>query len=235
MKNNNISITKFELDQRMLHIVMQHANSMSDLGFFSGRMGLIVFFLHYYRYTQCKVYEDIADNLMDGVLDKIHKKTLMNFSSGLAGIGWVIEYLIQNEFMEGDSLEVCREIDYMIMKKDPRRLHDYSLEIGLEGLLHYVLAHLQGVNKTTTEQPFDSIYLDDLFSAVTALDKEKTTKNMQVLVEKYIAFYQGKKMDYTMDIKPFLRKDNISEKVLLDTPIGIKDGISGVLLNKILI
>ena len=56
-----------------------------------------------------------------------------------------MEYLIQNRLVEGDSLEVCKEFDERIVRENVRRMTDLSLETGLEGLLHYITAHLQGV------------------------------------------------------------------------------------------
>ena len=66
---------------------------------------------------------------MNEVFDKIHKKLPVDFGTGLAGIGWAVEYLIQNKTVEDSSLEVCEEIDHMIMKTDPRRLGDLTVEL----------------------------------------------------------------------------------------------------------
>lgn len=41
-------------------------------------------------------------------------------------------YLIQNKFIEGESVEVCEEIDNKIMETDPRRISDYTLQTGFE-------------------------------------------------------------------------------------------------------
>ena len=234
MKETDSYTVEFGMNQRMLHIVMQQASSISDIGLLSGQMGLILLFTHYHSHTKFEIYEEMADNLMEEVLSKIHKKLAIDFDSGLTGIGWAIEYLIQNGFMEGDSLRVCNEIDNLIMKTDPRRLNDNSLETGLEGLLHYILAHIQGVKQQTGKLPFDNTYLDDVYSAVNALEMTKVERSMRVLVKKYIKFYKGKMMSYNIDIKPFLRRRKVTEQSLLNTPIGIQNGISGILLLDIL-
>ena len=213
---------------------MQQADGLSNLGLLSGKMGIIIFFSHYHTYAQNEVFDDMASSLTDEVFDKIHKKLPFGFETGLAGIGWAIEYLIQNKFVEGSSLEVCDEIDKMIMKTDPRRLGDLTLETGIAGLLHYVLAHIQGVRNQTGKLPFDDNYLKDIHNVVCTLDRERTNKNLQSLINQYTKFYQTGKLSYTMDIKPFLRKRKVIEKNLLTSPLGIKDGLSGLLLNKII-
>lgn len=231
----NPSTPNFDLDQRMLHVLMQHSDTLMDMGLLNGKMGIVIFFSHYSKHTQKDIFDDIAGNLLDNVLSKIHKKLPIDFDSGLTGIGWAIEYLIQNKFMEGDSLVVCKQIDQMIMKTDPRRLNDPTLESGIEGLLHYILAHIQGSQAQSGILPFDTDYLNDVYSAVVnILDKKEINKRLRTLINKYISFYRGKELKYTMDIKPFLRKHKVSEKRLLDTPLNIKNGLSGILLNGML-
>jgi hypothetical protein len=56
-----------------------------------------------------------------------------SLDKGLTGIGWGIEYLIQNGSVKGESVEICEEIDYRIMETDPKRITDFSLETGFEG------------------------------------------------------------------------------------------------------
>ncbi len=107
-----------------------------------------VFFMHYYRYTGDTMYEDVALELLDEVEEKLQKGLPVTFESGLSGIGWAVNYLIANTFVEGDSLEICEEIDSKIMETDPRRLTDYTLEKGLGGILLYVLAHSKVVFST---------------------------------------------------------------------------------------
>lgn len=230
----NLSTPNFDLDQRMLHVLMQHSDALMDMGLLNGKMGIVIFFSHYSKHTQKDIFDDIAGNLLDNVLSKIHKKLPINFDSGLTGIGWAIEYLIQNKFMEGDSLTVCKQIDEMIMKTDPRRLNDLTLESGIEGLLHYILAHIQGVQNQSGILPFDADYLKDVYSAVNKLDKNKIQKRLCILINEYVNFYQGKEVKYSINIKPFLRKRKVIENRLCDTPLNIKNGISGILLNGML-
>ena len=225
----------FNLEQRMLHIIMQHSDAIMDIGLLHGKMGIVIFLSHYSRYTKIDMFEDLAENLIDSVLSTIHKKLPISFDSGLIGIGWAIEYLIQNKFIKGESLIVCKQIDKMIMQTDPRRLNDLTLQTGMEGLLHYILAHIQGVKSQTTETlPFDNVYLEDLFNAVNILNKRKINKNLQSLINKYLRFYKKEDLKYNLNIKPFLRTRRVTEKELLNIPLGIRLGLSGILLNKII-
>ena len=68
----------------------------------------------------------------------------LDFANGLTGIGWGVEYLIQKGFQKGVGVEICEAIDAKLMAVNLRRVHDLSLETGIEGWLHYIMAHAQG-------------------------------------------------------------------------------------------
>ena len=66
-------------------------------------------------------------------------------------------YLIANTFVEGDSLEICEEIDSKIMETDPRRLTDYTLEdVYKRQALHF---HIHSDNAYLRYQIFLPFFL----------------------------------------------------------------------------
>lgn len=121
-------------------------------GIFQGKMGLSVFFFHYARYTNNPLFEDFAAELLDEVLQMIRADTPIAFSNGLCGIGWGVEYLEQEGFVEGDTNEVLREIDARIMEYEPMRMADRTFESGLAGVAVYVGMRMQSAR-----------YLDGIF------------------------------------------------------------------------
>ena len=90
----------------------------SDLGLYNGKMGMVIFFFHYARYTGNSLYEDFAEEFLNEILEKLHTETPISFKRGLAGIGWGMLYLIKQGFMEYNLL-------YM---------KDRSLETGAKGI-----------------------------------------------------------------------------------------------------
>ena len=44
------------------HLIIQ-TSAMDDIGLYYGKIGIVLFFAHYARYTGCSVYEDFADEL----------------------------------------------------------------------------------------------------------------------------------------------------------------------------
>ena len=62
-----------------------------------------------------------------------------NFRDGLAGIGWGIEYLLQNNYYEGDSEEILEDVDNVIFKSVyEARLPLLGVNEGLCGYLLYL-------------------------------------------------------------------------------------------------
>lgn len=82
----------------------------------NGNMGLCVFLHHFAHNTNSPEYEQLADGLLDQVFANLSTSASPDFENGLAGIGWGIEYLVQNGFAEGNTDEVLEEIDNKIFK-----------------------------------------------------------------------------------------------------------------------
>ena len=224
------------IEQLITHRLLLLSSMEKDIGLFHGKMGLILFFAHYFKQTGLTVYNDTADELMEELIEDIHEDLPVGLTSGLSGIGWGIEYLIQNGFLEGDSLEICREIDKKIMERDPRRISDYSLDTGLEGLLHYVLMHIKSVIAQHSKPPFDTVYLSDLYQAVTKVPHDaEVSENFNRLSSKYAAWVENRTaFDYSLQLSSIIEDSiGMAHNNLSVPPLGLK-GLSGFLLNKIL-
>jgi len=225
-------------ERYIIHQLLLRSGMGVDMGLFHGKMGLILFFAHYYKHTGQQIYEDTADELMAELIEEIKRSTLsIGFASGLSGVGWGMEYLMQNGFMDDDSLEVCDAFDEKIMVKDPRRMTDFSLETGLEGVFHYVLTHIKGVMNQHSKPPFDETYLGDLYqTAKIVLKSPNISEAMRLLASKYSAFYENgmSGLDYTLQLS-FIVEDTILEKEISNvTPLGLKNGLTGFLLKSII-
>jgi len=227
---------EFTLEQQIVNELLLRSSIATNIGLFDGKMGLILFFAHYFKHSVKPVFDDTAGDLMDELMQEIHTEIPIDLASGLSGIGWGVEYLIQNSFVEGDSLEVCEEIDTKIMKYDLLRITDYSLETGLEGLLHYALAHIKGVMSQHSNLPFDEMYLSDLLQAVTNIPKgTELSENFKNISSKYSAFYKNRsRIDYSFQPLSFIEDIEIEKNKLDSFPLGIKKGLSGYMLRKLI-
>lgn len=217
---------QFSEHDRMLHHLMLQSDFLDDIGLLKGKMGLALFFTEYKRHTGENIYENIADDLIDQIFSNAHKQLPVGLN-GLCGIGWGVEYLVQNGFMNGNTAEICEDINAKIMEKDPRRITDLSFETGFEGMLHYILAHNKGTANQKSEA-FDKYYLSDLFSSLQSLaETDSISESFRRLIS---IFMSGNLSEYKTELAPFVKSREVDNK-LWALPIHIYGGTSGILLN----
>lgn len=207
----------FSFEQRMVHHLILKSPFINDLGLFHGKMGIALFFFEYGRSTGCDVYTDIAEELLDDIWALIDAELSISFESGLSGIGWGIEYLLQNRFISGDGNEVCEEMDRIIMQTDLCRLDDQRLDTGLEGLFYYVSARMQGAASQKNPLPFDRRYREDLHLVNSFFDMDDLD-----------AFYNR----YPVSVFPFLSSALLTEETYVSASLELKDGLAGFLLKQ---
>ena len=143
------------LQQVADHLIIQ-SSGLSDLGLYHGKMGIVLFFAHYARYTKNHVYDDFADELMDEIYADIHAGLFLDLENGLAGIGWGILYLLKNGFTEGDPGVVLKDLDQRMQEINLLRVKEQSLARGLTGYIQYLTERIAIGN-----HPFDTAYLAD--------------------------------------------------------------------------
>lgn len=215
---------RFTKEQKLMHHLVLHCNDVpSATGLLKGEMGIVLVLAHYAKVRSNPYIEKVADCLLSKVLDNLTKTEDIGFATGLAGVGWGIEFLIQNGYMKGDSIAICEEIDQRIMSVDIRRMHDKSFETGLKGLLTYLLAHLQGGIKNG-HLAFDDIYINDWTEKLKVLsegDPEDTTwiegiRQMDAIVN-------GRECAIPLTLRPFVRPMKRCPRKNL----GIQEGMAG--------
>lgn len=216
MKYNKNKCAIFTKEEKMLNHLILHANDVPNaIGLLDGKMGIALVLAHYARCSRKKNIEHAADFLVENVMNQLTTTVSIDFANGLSGIGWGIEYLIQNNYMKGCGADILQNIDERIMQFDVTRIKDWSLEKGLLGILHYVLYHLQGVNKSGSTV-FDDSYLTSWKSVLE--DKELWYNQLQKGLHKEVDFY---KPDLRMFIKQQSRVDT--------KKLSLKDGLAGKL------
>lgn len=227
------SIITFKLEQRILHALMLRTFFLEDIGLFSGKMGVLLALVEYQKRHPQKVYEDFIDELIDHIWAKMHNELSIGFANGLCGIGWGVEFLIHHKIIEGPGIDLCSELDEKIMLTDLQRITDLSLENGLEGLLLYALLHIQNALLQGTTLPFDSRYLRDLHQTIGGLDFGVIGKNMQHYIDMYTNFYLYDKVPtLSFSLETFASGCTITgSDNLMNYPIGVNGGLSGLLLG----
>lgn len=213
----------FTQEQKMLHHLILHSHDVPTAwGLFDGMTGIMLVLAHYARVHKMPVIEHVADYLMEQITGNIAKTDSVYLGNGMAGIGWAIEYLIQNGYMKGCGVELTREIDERIMSTDILRITDDTIEKGFIGLFHYVIAHVQGA--TRQGRPvFDSQYLENWTQALKLrqqrFPQEKQWEKMAVMLTTAV----NGQNPYSLDLRQFIRPIKRAPFGLL----GLHKGLAG--------
>ena len=129
---------------RIADLLFLNSGFNADPGLLNGKMGIAIFLYHYARLTGKEMYDTCAGELIDEICLTISTQTPVDFTNGLTGIGWGIEYLVRNGFVDADTDEVLTEIDNAIYNKWLQRSFLPDNNNDLFGYGFYYLARLRG-------------------------------------------------------------------------------------------
>jgi len=97
--------------QKTANILFVNAQQINKTEVLGGITGITIFFYNYSRFSKIENYNSFADYLLDILIENLDKMDLLE----LINFSWGIEYLIINNFVEGDSNEILEEIDERIV------------------------------------------------------------------------------------------------------------------------
>ena len=130
---------------RLLSLIMEGArqNRQEGFGLFKGDMGVCLALFVLNREKKDPAVEDFADHLIDRIYARAAKAKNAFFDTGFAGVGWGVNYLMENHYYEGDVDEVLKDIDAVVFKE----INSVSgipanVSNGLLGYLIYSVARL---------------------------------------------------------------------------------------------
>jgi len=99
---------------RIANILLINGGFLTNLGLYTGDMGIVLFFCRYARLTQNDIYLEYSSYLFEKVKNNIQPNTPLNYKQGLTGIGSAIEYLAQHEYLKIDTDVILEEFDKRI-------------------------------------------------------------------------------------------------------------------------
>ncbi len=131
-------------------------------GIFEGKMGQIIWFEHYYRYSGESKWDDLASRLWVDVEANVECGLMpLGFSKGLLGIGWSIFYLFANGFLEEIPYKVLKVVNEELvhLNLDSIESSDYA---SYGGLFAYCAASLQFAMIKKRPLPWNEDFRDNL-------------------------------------------------------------------------
>lgn len=219
----------FTYEQKLLNQVILHANDVPTRGLFSGQMGITLVLAEYARLRKLHHLYTAIDFLLDEILSNLLVSMSLCFTDGLTGIGWGVEYLIQKKLRKGSAIEVCEEIDHLLLQQNILRISNLGLDTGFEGWLHYIIAHIQG-GRENKKKVFDKYFLDDVHQKCLQLLNQDISPSLRILCFTYINMLnEGSAITYKFDLSTFV-SSGISKG---EDRLGLHRGLSGLLFTAI--
>lgn len=153
-----------------------------------GNAGLCIFFYHLARHTNDPGYEKFADDLLEKVFCHLSTSAPADFENGLAGIGWGIEYLVQNHFAEGNTDEILEEVDNKVFRAlNEDDLASFELGNGLTGTLFYLVNRLK--NKKAPFSMAQQINRELFILTINKIDKLVTAQFATMIKEMHFDLF----------------------------------------------
>ncbi|MCP4214644.1 MAG: lanthionine synthetase C family protein [bacterium] len=115
-KNSDIYRAKLS---EIADALMEHTGKLekNSIGLMGGKVGVALFFFYYAQMTMEEKYVDYAHELLSDTFEEINNEfTLHTFAGGLAGIGWTVEHVVQNDLLDADTDEILAPLDPFLHK-----------------------------------------------------------------------------------------------------------------------
>lgn len=126
-------------------------NEIKSNGLWNGKAGMAIVYCLLMRHTDSDVFTEKALALLDDISDNIMSVRDMGFAEGITGIGWAIQWLAENEFLDINTDEALEDIDdslhrYITYSPD----EDISVATGTLGKAIYFTKRHQSINEGTS-------------------------------------------------------------------------------------
>lgn len=212
-----------ELLQQIVNKIEENLPQIKVPGLFYGKMGMVIFFFHYARFSGDDNYEDIGLELIESIQQDIDYSTPATYGSGLAGIGTGLLYLARNKFLEGNISDILVDFDNIIWQDlIYNELLDASLENGLCGIGKYYTYRI--ISGETWGA--DLISINNRLSVVNLLDRLEALREEQVsskeeILSLLIGLY--KKDVFNVRVEMLMRyylQDHVSDLCKLEQKIA---------------
>ena len=127
------------------------ANNTLSLGLLNGDSGMAIIYYLLAKDTGNKDYKEKGLQLLNQISDNINSTKDLRFADGLAGIGWAVEWLVQNELLSDTNTdEVLEDVDDILYKSVVYSKDEYiSLLDGTLGKIAYFLKRELSSNPNT--------------------------------------------------------------------------------------
>lgn len=212
--------TEISREESFVNLLVLHSlDNQGDIGLLTGQTGMMIVLARYARLKGQEAIDAVADALFDRIVRRAARSSDIGFGTGLSGICWGVEYLVQQGLLEGPADDICKEADARIARTDIGCVDDMSLETGLAGLWLNVWARIQGNMRAGLPLPFTTAYLQKWH--------KKLSESPDVFdagaAERLGAAIDGRLTVAELSLRPFID----DKESLMVNNMSLKSGVAG--------
>jgi lantibiotic modifying enzyme len=150
-----------EIDQ----IIKSKYKEETQIGVLAGLAGISLFEFYYSKYLDIDDHADIGVEMLTDCIDKINEGySYPTFCTGIAGAGWVLDHLEQEEFMDADNDDLLPELDqyiYTFMVTDMKN-GNYDFLHGAIGYAFYFLNRYRNTKSDELKEKYKGFLIEFL-------------------------------------------------------------------------
>ncbi|QEM11386.1 lanthionine synthetase LanC family protein [Mucilaginibacter rubeus] len=126
-------------------------NCANDYSLYNGKTGLAMLYYMLHAASGDQVSLTKGKQLLDELSENIQNIKEFNFQNGLSGIGWAIEWLVQNKFIDANTDEILEDMDDELYRSVVyAKSGDASLAHGVIGKALYFYRRLCARNSSSS-------------------------------------------------------------------------------------
>ena len=179
-----------KLVEKLVNTVIANLNNTSGIGLFNGKMGLTLFLYEYTRYSNNMVYGKIAEQLIDDIYRQVRSDLSPSMLDGIGGIGYGLIYLLNNQFITGDSDDVLCDVDkYLLDNTREILLREMVFPIPVYSSGLYLLSRLSLCRSVEKKQEWINSTIDaGIFFILECVRKKNFKPKLSLLYSMLFVF-----------------------------------------------
>ena len=177
-------MNKIYLESKLLEIKNSLTNeycSVIDIGVHSGLSGVALFQFYYSKYLDKDIHAEDGVTIITSALERINEGySYPTFCTGISGVGWVIDHLEEQKFLDIDADELLLGLDeylhaQMVSEMKNKR---YDFLHGAIGHAYYFVKRYQRTKSTALRDNYRKILVEflDLLEKISEKEGEDKLK-----------------------------------------------------------
>ncbi|MEM6893422.1 MAG: lanthionine synthetase C family protein [Bacteroidota bacterium] len=154
------TVFKEKLESQLLEmagITRNRYQEINAIGVLGGQSGVALFQFYCAQYFDDDAYSDTGVEIISHIMDRINDGySFPSYCNGLAGFGWALQHLVDEEFIDLDLDDLFSHFDDYLLNQMNYELNDkhYDMLHGAMGYGMYFLKRLRGISTHPEKKDF---------------------------------------------------------------------------------